>query len=158
VFDLKWRSSAMSLMNPRTEKLVRRLTIVTTITASYFLLTADYGPKPNALDPVSLFLFSQVNFFLWFLPYPTRFLHFILEFLGGFSLSRCTVLNLFSFFFKYLLQFWITVLHWFGVDFAYCFFVLFAKFDEGFVWINITMHFCRKNRKKKERLLLYRWK
>ncbi|XP_014516119.1 uncharacterized protein LOC106773871 [Vigna radiata var. radiata] len=42
----------MSLMNPRTEKLVRRLTIVTTVTASYFLLTADYGPQPNALDPI----------------------------------------------------------------------------------------------------------
>ncbi|KOM57296.1 hypothetical protein LR48_Vigan11g032800 [Vigna angularis] len=41
----------MSLMNPRTEKLVRRLTIVATVTASYFLLTADYGPQPNALDP-----------------------------------------------------------------------------------------------------------
>lgn len=43
----------MSLMSPRTEKLVRRLTFVTTVAASYFLLTADYGPKPNALDPVS---------------------------------------------------------------------------------------------------------
>ncbi|XP_020210722.1 uncharacterized protein LOC109795589 [Cajanus cajan] len=42
----------MSLMNPRTEKLVRRLTIVTTVAASYFLLTADYGPQPNALDPI----------------------------------------------------------------------------------------------------------
>ncbi|BAT97935.1 hypothetical protein VIGAN_09152600 [Vigna angularis var. angularis] len=42
----------MSLMNPRTEKLVRRLTIVATVTASYFLLTADYGPQPNALDPI----------------------------------------------------------------------------------------------------------
>ena len=36
---------------------------MTTVTASYFLLTADYGPQPNALDPVSLFLFSQANFF-----------------------------------------------------------------------------------------------
>ncbi|KAG5041947.1 hypothetical protein AAZX31_03G010100 [Glycine max] len=42
----------MSLMSPRTEKLVRRLTFVTTVAASYFLLTADYGPKPNALDPI----------------------------------------------------------------------------------------------------------
>ncbi|KAL2335957.1 hypothetical protein Fmac_010403 [Flemingia macrophylla] len=42
----------MSLMNPRTEKLLKRLTIVTTVTASYFLVTADYGPQPNALDPI----------------------------------------------------------------------------------------------------------
>lgn len=49
----------MSLMNPKTDKFVKRLTIVATITASYFLLTADYGPKPNALDPVSLSLFSS---------------------------------------------------------------------------------------------------
>lgn len=26
--------------------------MVATATASYFLLTADYGPEPNALDPV----------------------------------------------------------------------------------------------------------
>ena len=75
-------------MNPRTEKLVRRLTIVTTVTASYFLLTADYGPQPNALDPVSLFLYSQANIFLRFLPCPTRFFHYIFKFLYGFSLSR----------------------------------------------------------------------
>ncbi|WVZ16236.1 hypothetical protein V8G54_009218 [Vigna mungo] len=49
----------MSLMNPRTEKLVRRLTIVTTVTASYFLLTADYGPQPNALDPFYLICASK---------------------------------------------------------------------------------------------------
>ncbi|KAL5062043.1 hypothetical protein RYX36_023780 [Vicia faba] len=42
----------MSLINPKTDKLVRRLTIAATITASYFLLTADYGPQPNALDPI----------------------------------------------------------------------------------------------------------
>ncbi|CAJ1950119.1 unnamed protein product [Sphenostylis stenocarpa] len=42
----------MSLMNPRTEKLVKRLTFVATAVASYFLLTADYGPTPNALDPI----------------------------------------------------------------------------------------------------------
>ncbi|PON43053.1 UvrABC system protein A [Parasponia andersonii] len=40
------------MMNPQTDKLVRRTTMVATITASYFLLTADYGPEPNALDPV----------------------------------------------------------------------------------------------------------
>ncbi|KAK7389971.1 hypothetical protein VNO78_25268 [Psophocarpus tetragonolobus] len=39
-------------MSPKTEKVVRRLTFLTTVTASYFLLTADYGPKPNALDPI----------------------------------------------------------------------------------------------------------
>lgn len=39
-------------MNPNTDKLVRRTTMVATATASYFLLTADYGPEPNALDPV----------------------------------------------------------------------------------------------------------
>lgn len=31
--------------------------MVATVTASYFLLTADYGPEPNVLDPVSLFYF-----------------------------------------------------------------------------------------------------
>ncbi|RVW30618.1 uncharacterized protein LOC100267043 [Vitis vinifera] len=40
------------LMNPRTDKLVRRTTMVATATASYFLLTADYGAEPNALDPI----------------------------------------------------------------------------------------------------------
>jgi hypothetical protein len=49
----------MSLIKPKTDKLVKRLTIVATITASYFLLTADYGPKPNALDPVSFSSFLQ---------------------------------------------------------------------------------------------------
>ncbi|XP_050203715.1 uncharacterized protein LOC126653815 [Mercurialis annua] len=40
------------MMNPKTDKLVRRTTMVATAVASYFLLTADYGPQPNALDPV----------------------------------------------------------------------------------------------------------
>ncbi|XP_077240239.1 uncharacterized protein LOC143881127 [Tasmannia lanceolata] len=39
-------------MDPKTEKLVRRTTMVATVTAAYFLLTADYGPYPNALDPI----------------------------------------------------------------------------------------------------------
>ncbi|XP_010255394.1 PREDICTED: uncharacterized protein LOC104596075 [Nelumbo nucifera] len=39
-------------MDPKTDKLVRRATMVATITASYFLLTADYGPEPNVLDPI----------------------------------------------------------------------------------------------------------
>ena len=51
-------------MNPQTDKLVRRTTMVATLTASYFLLTADYGPEPNALDPVS---FSSSFFIFYFL-------------------------------------------------------------------------------------------
>ncbi|KAF5761405.1 hypothetical protein HanXRQr2_Chr16g0764731 [Helianthus annuus] len=39
-------------MNPNTDKLVRRTTMVATVTAGYFLLTADYGPEPNVLDPI----------------------------------------------------------------------------------------------------------
>uniref|UniRef100_A0A7N0SZR7 Uncharacterized protein n=1 Tax=Kalanchoe fedtschenkoi TaxID=63787 RepID=A0A7N0SZR7_KALFE len=39
-------------MNAKTDKLVRRTTMVATVTASYFLLTADYGPEPNVLDPI----------------------------------------------------------------------------------------------------------
>ncbi|KAJ6722920.1 ADENYLOSUCCINATE SYNTHETASE-RELATED, partial [Salix koriyanagi] len=38
-------------MNPRTDKIVRRTTMVATAVASYFLLTADYGPQPNAVEP-----------------------------------------------------------------------------------------------------------
>ncbi|KAJ9563271.1 hypothetical protein OSB04_008431 [Centaurea solstitialis] len=40
------------IMNPKTDKLVRRTTMVATVTAAYFLLTADYGPAPNVLDPI----------------------------------------------------------------------------------------------------------
>jgi hypothetical protein len=40
--------------------------MVATAVASYFLLTADYGPQPNAVEPVShyffLFLFVLVLF------------------------------------------------------------------------------------------------
>ncbi|XP_019056576.1 PREDICTED: uncharacterized protein LOC104801441 [Tarenaya hassleriana] len=39
-------------MDPRTDKIVRRTTMVATVVASYFLLTADYGPEPNVLDPI----------------------------------------------------------------------------------------------------------
>ncbi|PWA87948.1 hypothetical protein CTI12_AA124510 [Artemisia annua] len=39
-------------MNPSTDKLVRRTTMIATVVASYFLLTADYGPEPNVLDPI----------------------------------------------------------------------------------------------------------
>ncbi|KAK4567748.1 hypothetical protein RGQ29_003491 [Quercus rubra] len=40
------------MVNPHTDKLVRKTTMVATMTASYFLLTADYGSKPNALNPI----------------------------------------------------------------------------------------------------------
>ncbi|XP_057533530.1 uncharacterized protein LOC130811302 [Amaranthus tricolor] len=39
-------------MNPNTDKLIRRTTMVGTVVAAYFLLTADYGPQPNILDPI----------------------------------------------------------------------------------------------------------
>nr|XP_009767334.1 PREDICTED: uncharacterized protein LOC104218514 [Nicotiana sylvestris] len=39
---------------PRIDKLVRRTTMVATVTASYFLLTADYSPEPNVLDPIQV--------------------------------------------------------------------------------------------------------
>ena len=42
-------------MNPQVNKIVKMTTVVATVTVSYFLLTADYGPEPNVLDPVSLF-------------------------------------------------------------------------------------------------------
>lgn len=51
-------------MNPYVDKLVRRTTMVATVTAAYFLLTADYGPEPNVLDPVCPLLFHV--FFLYF--------------------------------------------------------------------------------------------
>jgi hypothetical protein len=50
-------------MNPQMDKLVRRTTIVATVTAAYFLLTADYGSEPNVLDPVCSFFFSPIFFF-----------------------------------------------------------------------------------------------
>ncbi|XP_008787522.1 uncharacterized protein LOC103705546 [Phoenix dactylifera] len=39
-------------MDPKTDKLIRRTTMVATATAAYFLLTADYGPQENALAPI----------------------------------------------------------------------------------------------------------
>ncbi|KAL3615648.1 hypothetical protein CASFOL_041309 [Castilleja foliolosa] len=39
-------------MDPKIDKLVRRTTMVATVTASYFLLTADYGSEPNFIDPI----------------------------------------------------------------------------------------------------------
>ncbi|KAE8724079.1 UPF0187 protein [Hibiscus syriacus] len=39
-------------MNPQADKIVRRITTVATVTASYFLLTDDYGPESNVLDPI----------------------------------------------------------------------------------------------------------
>ncbi|CAM8922547.1 unnamed protein product [Rhodiola kirilowii] len=49
-------------MNAKTDKLVRRTTIIATVTASYFLLTADYGPEPNALDPIKKAIQSGEDF------------------------------------------------------------------------------------------------
>ncbi|KAK2986027.1 hypothetical protein RJ640_022775 [Escallonia rubra] len=40
------------MMNSKTDKIVRRTTMGATVTAAYFLLTADYGPEPNVLDPI----------------------------------------------------------------------------------------------------------
>ncbi|OMO78744.1 hypothetical protein CCACVL1_14140 [Corchorus capsularis] len=48
-------------MNPKADKLVRRTTMVATVTASYFLLTADYGPEPNALGPIKKAILSAQN-------------------------------------------------------------------------------------------------
>ncbi|KAK0581432.1 hypothetical protein LWI29_013768 [Acer saccharum] len=48
-------------MNPQTDKLVRRTTMVATAVASYFLLTADYGPEPNVLDPIKNAIQSAEN-------------------------------------------------------------------------------------------------
>ncbi|RWR91763.1 hypothetical protein CKAN_02093600 [Cinnamomum micranthum f. kanehirae] len=39
-------------MDPKTDKLIRRTTIGVTVVAAYLLLTADYGPNPNVLDPI----------------------------------------------------------------------------------------------------------
>lgn len=51
-------------MNPQIEKVVRVTSVVATAVVSYFLLTADYGPEPNALDPVSSdFFLSLFSFF-----------------------------------------------------------------------------------------------
>lgn len=49
-------------MNPQTDKVVRRTTMVATAVASYFLLTGDYGPEPNVLDPVSSHFFLVCEF------------------------------------------------------------------------------------------------
>lgn len=57
------------MMNPRTDKLVRRTAMVATVTASDFLLTADYGPEPNVLDPVS-FVPTLVTVMINLLRYP----------------------------------------------------------------------------------------
>ncbi|CAA6655599.1 unnamed protein product [Spirodela intermedia] len=46
-------------MDPRTDKLIRRTTMVATCTAAYLLLTADYGPEDNVLIPVRAALKSM---------------------------------------------------------------------------------------------------
>lgn len=56
-------------MNPRTDKIVRRTTMVATAVASYFLLTADYGPQPNAVEPVSNYFFYSFSFLVLFLSF-----------------------------------------------------------------------------------------
>ncbi|XP_065859938.1 uncharacterized protein [Euphorbia lathyris] len=48
-------------MNPQTDKIVRRTTMVATVVASYFLLTADYGPEPNFFDPIKKAILSAEN-------------------------------------------------------------------------------------------------
>ncbi|KAJ4828073.1 hypothetical protein Tsubulata_008206 [Turnera subulata] len=45
----------------KTDKVVKRVTMVATVVASYFLLTADYGPQPNAFDPVKKAILSMQN-------------------------------------------------------------------------------------------------
>lgn len=41
--------------------------MVATLTASYFLLTADYGPEPNVLDPVCILsIFTSYYLVLFF--------------------------------------------------------------------------------------------
>ncbi|WCJ22805.1 hypothetical protein M5689_004872 [Euphorbia peplus] len=48
-------------MNPQTDKIVRRTTMVATVVCSYFLLTADYGPEPNFFDPIKKTILSAEN-------------------------------------------------------------------------------------------------
>ncbi|KAL8541203.1 hypothetical protein ACS0TY_002454 [Phlomoides rotata] len=45
-------------MDPKIVKLVRTTTVIATATVSYFLLTADYGPQPNFLDPIKNLILS----------------------------------------------------------------------------------------------------
>ncbi|KAK1313138.1 hypothetical protein QJS10_CPA06g00314 [Acorus calamus] len=45
-------------MDPMKDKLVRRTAMVASVTAAYFLLTADYGAQPNALDPIKKAILS----------------------------------------------------------------------------------------------------
>ncbi|THU60238.1 hypothetical protein C4D60_Mb07t10530 [Musa balbisiana] len=40
-------------MDPRTDKLIRRTAMAGTVTAAYFLITADYGPQDHALLPIT---------------------------------------------------------------------------------------------------------
>ncbi|KAL0918266.1 hypothetical protein M5K25_010265 [Dendrobium thyrsiflorum] len=39
-------------VDPRTERLVRRTTMVAAVAATYFLLAADYGTQDSAFGPV----------------------------------------------------------------------------------------------------------
>ncbi|GFP93301.1 hypothetical protein PHJA_001474500 [Phtheirospermum japonicum] len=51
-------------MDPRTDKLVRRITMV--VTAAYFILVADYGSEPNFPDPTTVSL--TLLFIFYFFP------------------------------------------------------------------------------------------
>lgn len=52
-------------VDARTDKLIRRTTMIGTVTAAYFLLTSDFGSQPNALDPVGFLLFDlSISFYL----------------------------------------------------------------------------------------------
>ncbi|KAL3009143.1 hypothetical protein AAZX31_07G069000 [Glycine max] len=51
--------SSSTVCHKITSSVLRRLTFVTTAAASYFLLTADYGSQPNALDPAPLQIKKQ---------------------------------------------------------------------------------------------------
>ncbi|CAH2069159.1 unnamed protein product, partial [Thlaspi arvense] len=59
-------------MNPQTDKVVRRTTMVATAVASYFLLTGDYGPEPNVLDPVKRKIVSAQDSVKQFIYRPKR--------------------------------------------------------------------------------------
>ncbi|KAI3837811.1 hypothetical protein MKW98_004869 [Papaver atlanticum] len=48
-------------MDPKDDKLVRKTTMVASVTAAYFLLTSDYGNQPNILDPIYEFFFGSYH-------------------------------------------------------------------------------------------------
>lgn len=85
-------------MNPQVDKVVRRTTMVATAVASYFLLTADYGPEPNVLDPVRsdstsvsslriCLFFHEISKFL------NRNRSFLFDSMVSFSLKRSNIIE-----------------------------------------------------------------